>query len=267
MKVYIEFFVAENVVVTALISGLAYRFLGMRPRKLRTALAAIAGTLASVFYPFWELPTPLMVLAKLLVGVALSVLLFTGVCNVPMGVLCFFASTALLAGATLAADCFIAGDLGLALSSPSRLPYGVPSAAALAVYFPARVIVSAVRKRRAESAFVCKAVVTVCGKTAELSGYIDTGNGLEENGMPVAVVKLSSFVREFGEEALLRSCGEKTVSGVGGAAARLILIIPDGFLLYFDKKRNKHSDVILGVSAGGFRRREDMLLPVSVLGG
>ena len=108
MKVYIEFFVAENVVVTVLISGLAYRFLGMRPRKLRTALAAIAGTLASVFYPFWELPTPLMALAKLLVGVALSALLFTGVCNVPMGVLCFFASTALLAGATLAADCFIA---------------------------------------------------------------------------------------------------------------------------------------------------------------
>ena len=69
------------------------------------------------------------------------------------------------------------------------------------------------------------------------------------------------------EGALAAASAEKTAVGVGDASTRLILIKPDRFLLYFDKKRNKHSDVILGVCVGGFSRREDILLPVSVLGG
>ena len=161
----------------------------------------------------------------------------------------------------------VRGDLGLALSSPSGLPYFVPSAIAIAVYIPARVITAAARKMRAESAFICSASVTVGGVTARVRGYFDTGSGLEENGVPIAVIKLVSFVRLFGADALIASHGKKRVCGVGGVQTELILVKPQEFLLYFDKKRNKHSDVILGVSVGGFRRNEDMLLPVSMLGG
>ena len=120
---------------------------------------------------------------------------------------------------------------------------------------------------RAESAFICSASVRVGGVTARVRGYFDTGSGLEENGVPIAVIKLVSFVRLFGADALIASHGKKRVCGVGGVQTELILVKPQEFLLYFDKKRNKHSDVILGVSVGGFRRNEDMLLPVSMLGG
>ena len=267
MKVYIEFFVADNVIVTYLTASLAYAFVGLKTRRLRSAAVSVAGTLASVFYPFWIMPTPLIALSKVVIGIALSVVLFAGLRNIAFGTLCFFASTALLGGATLAAECMVRGDLGLALSSPSGLPYFVPSAIAIAVYIPARVITAAARKMRAESAFICSASVTVGGVTARVRGYFDTGSGLEENGVPIAVIKLVSFVRLFGADALIASHGKKRVCGVGGVQTELILVKPQEFLLYFDRKRNKHSDVILGVSVGGFRRNEDMLLPVSMLGG
>lgn len=266
MKVYIEFVVIDNVVVTVLSSYLAYTFTGIRPKRLRTAATAIAGTLVSVFYPFWSLPTPLIVLAKILVGVLLSVVLFVRVCNVPLGALAFFASTALLAGASVAANCFISGDLGLALSS-HYLPYCLPSAVSVLIYIPTAAVIKAARKKRIENSFRRKVMVTIRGTTAEMTGYIDTGNGLEDDGVPIAVVKLSSVIGKFGDDVLLRySSGSKIVGGIGGET-RLILIKPDKFLLYFDKKRNKYSDVILGISACGFGRNEDMLLPVSVLGG
>ena len=100
-----------------------------------------------------------------------------------------------------------------------------------------------------------------------MRGYLDTGNGLEEDGIPIAVTKLNVFLNKFGADALETAYAEKTVAGIGDAQARLILVKPDKFLLYLDKKRNKYSDVILGITASGFRRTEDMLLPVSVLGG
>ena len=267
MRVYIEFVIIDNMVVTSLAACLSYGFTGTRVRKIRVAVAAVAGTVVSVFYPFWSMPTPLIILAKLFVGVVLSAVLYAGVSNVISGMLTFFASTALLGGACFAADCFIEGDLGLALSEPSNIPYCLPSVISAAIYLPSRILISAARKRRAESAYGYDVLITVNGITAKLRGYLDTGNGLEDNGTPVAVVKMSSFVRRFGEGALAAASAEKTAVGVGDASTRLILIKPDRFLLYFDKKRNKHSDVILGVCVGGFSRREDILLPVSVLGG
>ncbi len=267
MKVYIEFFVIDNVVTTSLASCLSYNFIGIKIRRLRVLIVTVAGTLVSVFYPFWSLPTPLIVIAKLLIGMILSLILFAGIFNIAFGALSFFGATALLGGACIAADCFISGDLGLALSSPSRLPYCLPSAVSLVIYIPARCILSSARKRRAESSYGYDVYVTIGNRTVKMRGYLDTGNGLEEDGIPIAVTKLNVFLNKFGADALEAAYAEKTVAGIGDAQARLILVKPDKFLLYLDKKRNKYSDVILGITASGFRRTEDMLLPVSVLGG
>lgn len=267
MKVYIEFFVIDNVVTTSLASCLSYSFTGIKTRKARVLTVTVAGTLVSVFYPFWSMPTPLIVTAKLLIGIILSLILFAGIFNIAFGALSFFGATALLGGACLAADCFIAGDLGLALSSPSQLPYCLPSAVSIMIYIPAKFIMSNARKRRAESSYGYDVYVTIGTKTVKMRGYLDTGNGLEEDGIPIAVTKMNVFVDKFGIAVLDEAYAEKTVVGIGNSKAHLILVKPDKFLLYLDKKRNKYSDVILGITASGFRRSEDMLLPVSVLGG
>ena len=92
MRVYIEFVIIDNMVVTSLAACLSYGFTGTRVRKIRVAVAAVAGTVVSVFYPFWSMPTPLIILAKLFVGVVLSAVLYAGVSNVISGMLTFFAS-------------------------------------------------------------------------------------------------------------------------------------------------------------------------------
>ena len=76
MKVYIEFVIIDNLVLTSSIAGLSYAACGKRVHKRRTAAAAAIGTVISVFYPFWDLITPLLVAAKIAVGLLLGILLF-----------------------------------------------------------------------------------------------------------------------------------------------------------------------------------------------
>ena len=61
--------------------------------------------------------------------------------------------------------------------------------------------------------------------------------------------------------------GIKTINGVG-ASSKLFLLKPERFILYSDKKKNKHNiDVTLGVSEADFDCSADMLLPPSLIGG
>lgn len=264
MKVYIELFVVDSAVVTSLSACLTYRLVGCKTRPARVFAVTALGTMLSAAYPLLPLPVAAMIALRVVTGLALSALLTVGVCNPPAGTLAFFGATATFAGACVAAGSAAAG---LGLSDPSRLPYLLPSCVAAVMYLPAELAAGAIRRRFAERELGVDVCVTIGGRTARMRGYIDTGNGLSECGTPVAVVKMSSFVREFGASALsTHSVGKAAAEGVGGGT-RLILIKPDKFLLYFDKKRNKYSDVILGISASGFARNEDMLLPVSVLGG
>lgn len=270
MKVYIEFVIIDNLVLTSSIAGLSYAACGKRVHKRRTAAAAAIGTVISVFYPFWDLITPLLVAAKIAVGLLLGILLFARLDRAVLGVLMFFAQTAVVGGVCVFANYLVTGDMGAALTGVPVLPYCVPSAIGAALFFVFRAVFRAAGRRRTASAFVYSVAVTIGGRTARMRGYLDTGNGLydEKTSLPVVVVKLSSLADAFGRRAVVgRICGCKTAEFVGGGKSKLFLIKPDKFLLYSGKKANKYSDVMLGVSERGFGRGEDMLLHPSLVGG
>ncbi len=269
MGPYIEIVILDNFVVTACIAGLAYASLGMRVHKRRTALVALAGTLISVFYPFWTLPTPLLIAAKLAVGLGLGVALFMRLGRTPTGVALFFLHTAVIGGICIFVQFIISGDIGDALTGAPSLPYCLPAGIATLTFFVCRHALRAARIRRVEAAYKSPAAVTIGGRTAELRGFLDTGNGLydERTELPIVVIKLTSLYKAF-DRNILRGrvkgyVAANTIAGTSG----LFLVRPDKFILYSGNKTNKYNDVMLGVSETGFARKEDMLLHPSVIGG
>ena len=257
MKVYIEFFIIDNLVVTSAIVWLSYSFFGMRVRMTRGAVAALAGLAASAAYPYADLPRYFTVSVKLAEGVLLSGILFYGLKKAAPSVAAFFVSTALIGGACYAASCAVDGG---------TLPYLVPSVISVCVAAPVKFLICEARKRYAAMRFVCDADVVVGEKRARLRGFIDSGNALTDGGIPVAVIKMSSFAAAFGTDGLTESTERKFARALGGGE-KLILVKPCKIRLYYGEKPNKYKDVTLGVSALGFNREEDILLPSSVIGG
>lgn len=270
MKVYIEFVIIDNIVLTSSIAGLSYASVGMRVHKRRTAVAAAIGTVISVFYPFLTLATPLLIVAKLTVGVLLGIILFARLQKPVLGVVLFFVQTAVVGGLCIFVNYLITGDIGDALTGTPILPYCVPSAIGAALFFVARYAFRAAKRRRTEASFVYDVEVTVGGTTVVMKGYLDSGNFLydEKTSLPVVIVKLSSLYRAFGRDKTIASIeGYKIAQSIGSIRTKLFLIKPDKFILYSEQKMNKHSDVMLGATETDFSRKEDMLLHPSVIGG
>lgn len=260
----------DNLVLTASIAGLAYAAAGLRVHKRRTAIAAATGTLISVFYPFWQLATPLLIVAKVAVGIMLGLILFARLRKPALGVALFFGMTAVVGGICVFISYLATGDIGDALTGTPILPYCVPAAIGATVFFVGRWCVRAAKRRRVEAAYKYDVKVAFSGKCAALRGYLDSGNCLydEKSGLPIVIVKLSSLEKFFERsEIISRISGCKIAQSVGNMKTKLFLIKPDEFILYSGEKMNKYNDVMLGVTETDFSRREDVLLHPSVIGG
>ncbi len=256
MKVYIELFIIDNIATSLAAAWLSYSFFGMRLHIARTTAAVAAGLAVSIVYPYFRLPLYITIPAKFAVGILLSQILFYGLKKTVPSAMAFFAATALIGGACFAASC---------LAEDDSLPYLVPSLISAAVAVLVKLLIGEARKKYAEMRFSCETDIIFGEKTARFRGFIDSGNGLTDNGVPVAVIKMSAFAAAFGVEELSRSSHRKTDRALGGGE-QLILVKPCKIRLYYGENANIYKDVTLGVSALGFDREEDILLPSSVLG-
>lgn len=267
MKAYIEIVMLDNLILTAAIAGLSYAFLGMRLHKCRTAVAASVGTVVAVTYPYWDFPLPLVIAAKALVGVALALILFVKLEKPLLGIAVFFLQTAAMGGICFAVTIAATGNLVSALTGPPALPYALPSVIGATAYFVVRFFLSLFRRKRTEAGYRYDAEITIAGRTARMCGFLDTGNGLYAETLPIVVVKFSSLAAAFGKEFVAyRVIGEKRIETVSGKG-KLWLIKPDEFRLYSVGGVNTYKDVMLGVTELDFSRKEDMLLHPSVVGG
>lgn len=269
MKAYIEIVVLDNMILTSVISALSYSALGLKPKKRRIAVVAFLCTVISVVSPFFCLPLALMIVIKVVIGVVAAVGLFFNCGRLFLGVLSFFGFTAFTGGLAIYINYLITGSFN-SVYGEAIIPYCVCSAVSALLYFFFKMCLAALKKTREESSLSVKVSVTLCGVTMTLSGFIDTGNGLydENSGLPIVVAKLSALTERVGYHRLKKAVtGRKTVEVLGKEKKQLFLLKADKFVLYSDKKSNIHKDVMIGISVGGFTRKEDLLLGIGLLGG
>ena len=268
MSAYIEVVIMDNLILTSSIAVLSYVTCGQLVRKRRTLVASLLGTAISVTYPFWRLQTALLVIAKIAVGLILSAILFCGLEKPILSTLIFFANTALCGGVCIMLNYFITQDWAKTLALAPTLPYCIPSAIGVTLALCVKRVHGAVQKRRRKSAYTYGVSVTINGKSVAMTGYLDSGNFLFHGNSPIVVIKLTALTRFFERNTIVeRIIGIKTINGVG-ASSKLFLLKPERFILYSDKKKNKHNiDLTLGVSEADFDCSADMLLPPSLIGG
>ena len=253
MVVYVEYVIADNFVMTYNIALLSYRLSGMRPNKLRAAVAALTGTGAAFGYVFvgevWAIW-----LLRLGLAAVLSAVLFASR-NILKGALWFIASTAVFGGAVFAAGYLLTGSAEEATLCPFDIPVALPVAAGAGIYAAARRAAVSLRRRR--SADVVRITVEWRGKRVSCDGLIDTGNGVfdDRTGLPVIIFTAAPTVKLLSDEefAAFITGGKAPpgrrmeISGAGGRQ-KILLVQNARISLYTGENENIINDVAAGLS-------------------
>ena len=262
MTVYVECVIIDNFFVTMLAALLSYRFLSVSVSKTRCIAASAVGTVVAVFYPLMNVHAVLLVLIKIVLGAALSFILFYKKCSVIKGAGAFVMITFFFGGVMFAAGLMIYADVNKALTLPlSDVPIGLFILAAIAAYAVFRRVVMRYKRIRDSCSFVADTEITVFSKTLKSKGFLDTGNGLydEKTGLPIVVLnakaalqlldhdKLSAILNKRGEEISVDAHYIEYAT-VGKKDNRILVLKPDEIRLYFGQTEHRIKDVMIGLS-------------------
>ena len=204
MNVYIEYVIADNFTIDALLLWLAAVTLKLPYKKWRIVLGGIVGALCavvSVFVSGW---------VNYIVKLACLVLMCITACGVGKKLLWYIllvcAYTFVLGGAIIAV--FNLLNIGYVTENGEFYDLDVPLFVyVLAVFFTAFLCYSVafyVKQTRKIAPYLTKAKVYFNGTAREISAFSDSGNTLTFNGIPVCFVtkKFKGFADYFAEQTL-----------------------------------------------------------------
>ena len=260
MDVYIEYVIIDNFVITFMISALTYKLMLKRVAKLRSAIAAIVGTAIAIAYPF-VYNDVLVIVIKLGLWIALSLILFAGKPRLLLCSLTFLAITFLFGGAMFGINYLASGDAYSAMRvNTFDFPISVVIVGTFLCYCFVKKIAISIHKRHDICGSIYKFSVGLFGKTLELSGLMDTGNRLydERAGLPVVVIGIKSLLGVLDNEQIVALSAGRIEAVQRGARyfevstaakkGKILLLKPDFFKLYSDKGEHILYDVTVGVS-------------------
>lgn len=185
---YIELFLADNLLLNLLIVRLAAAMLSVRPPLHRaigcSALAAVIAALAAFRFPLLQSP---IFRAPLLFLMALA-LPFRGIRAFFRAALAVLAATLTVGGCALAVACLSGGG-----TVYGGVRGGITIRAAMITAICASLLPRAagrLLRRRVQNGFTAKVVILHGGFVRRFTALVDTGNTLREpvSGLPVAVV-------------------------------------------------------------------------------
>lgn len=204
MTVYIEYVVIDNMTMNTLLLYAAFLTLRQKPRVWRVLLSALLGTACALALPLLKAPAWAAFLLKLVVALLMTLIVLPKfkLKYYIMSNLIFVAYTFVLGGAILGLFYMTGTDFKAmsALNYTWGVPIGLYAAGiGLFVYLAFNITryISAAKKR---AAFMRKVRLSLNGRVFELKGYVDSGNLMESDGLPVCFVldkRLSKFAAEL----------------------------------------------------------------------
>ncbi len=219
MTVYVEYVIIDNMAFDCLILWAVNSTLRLRGKRWRVILGGVVGT-ACAF---------LTVFLKDVWGIVLKTVCLFAMCVTACGfgkklfwhILLTAAYTFILGGAIIGLFYLFGTDFaaGVNLSYSSEVPIGLYVLGAGIFVFLARAVLSYIRTARHRQPFT-KKIKIVCGSVKEEAyGFLDSGNSLRKDGVPVcfAMKSLRKKISREVAEAILKGCAEsislETVTG------------------------------------------------------
>lgn len=222
MQVYIEYVIADNFIIDAILLRLTYRCAGVKSERIFRFLSAALGTAVAILLPVVKLPKILSIIIKILLAFLMVIIggRFSSTKKYLFSVLLFFSFT-LLSGGAVYGVFYLSGIeildfVNLRYDSP--IPVGVIT---LIVYVVAAVgckVASELIKNKTIYPFFKKCVINAGGIKYKINGYVDSGNMLKEDksGLPIVVIS-KKVSQNLIKDAVFKSpVGKLKIETVGG---------------------------------------------------
>lgn len=205
MTIYIEYALLDNVVFDFILLYALGKILKIRFVKWRLWLAVLIGAAVAVVLPLFNLGVFLSVVIKLALSVVI-VLIFAsyGGKKQFLAALMLFWGLTFAMGGVLFALYYFTGEsfavgADLSISSNSLLP--LFAGGILCFAFLTKNLYAYICGKRARSAFVYDVVITLGGKEYACTGFLDSGNRLTAEGVPVIIAASGKMRRAAAGEA------------------------------------------------------------------
>lgn len=256
MTVYIEYVLLDNLVIDYLLLKASHKIAGVTARKGRLLFCSAAGAVVAAVYPLFADFKVLTVAIKLFCGLFIS-LLSAKFRNKRE----FFITFILFIGLT-----FLTGGAITGIYDLFDVPYSSEISVALMIA-PAYIIISGVTKtvkfiykRKDLFCATYRVELRLNGKKIEVTGFMDTGNGVYDGDSPVI------FCGEKIARRLLFETGGKkpslkkiTVCTVNGKEEKICFRL-DGISIYLGETPNIFNNVTVCVSDKGLDAGYDVIL-------
>ena len=271
-RMYIEFVIADNFLLTYLAGATAARICHKRLRVWRLVLASAVGTAVAVFYPFMRVGFVLQFVIKLSLGAALCVIMFAKTPKPITSSLLFFGCTFAYGGACYAIGLMFYGNSSAAGEFCRKCPLFLVLGTGAAVYLAARYCVKRMKPAHARAPYEYGTDVEVFGSVLHFDAFLDTGNCVFDGktGLPVIITDAERFSEKLGAAAAiefskkldsLRKIRARTPAGT----AEVYIVEPSRITVYSDRHGHKIKAVIGLVGGRKFSGAHEMLLNPAVI--
>ena len=222
MQVYIEYVIADNFIIDAILLKLTYKSAGVKSARLFRLLSAALGTAVAIILPLFKMPKAASVIIKLSLAFSMVIIggKFSCVKKYLFSVLLFVGFTLLSGGAVYGAF-FLAGvkitDF-INLRYDSFMPVGITVFIVYAFTAVGGKIAGELIKNKTVYPFFKKCVINAGGVKYKINGYVDSGNMLKDDksGLPIVVISKKASQNLIKAAALSEPKGKLQIETVGG---------------------------------------------------
>ena len=206
VQVYIEYVIIDNLCVDFVLLYLVAKILNVKPKWYKYILSCFIGTLFAIVIPLFAMPIYISIPLKLLVGFVLSTLLLLGQPFFVkfIGFVFLMVFTFSLGGMTMALIYLFTKNVSstFLISYGGGLPIGLLVLASFLIMQFVLYLSKYVKERRIIAPFLQDIKVKINGNIVKLSGFMDSGNRLEDDisGLPVIVVSKYSLQKKLPSE-------------------------------------------------------------------
>lgn len=275
VRMYIEFVIADNFVLTYLAGACATRMCHNRPCVARLVVGATIGTAVALFYPFFPNVLAITLAIKCLLWVVLCVIMFYKTPHAFVAGLLFLGCTLAFGGGCYAVAVAVSRNAN-ASNFIGKYPMFLLPIGAGAVYAGARYCMRRTKVIRARAPYEYGVEVSVYGVAVNFSAFLDTGNCVFDDmiGLPVIITDMQVFankldgigtVRFVKNLPSLRKISAKTPAGT----VEIRILEPTRVTVYSDRHGHK-INAMVGLVCGNtglFSGTHEMLLGPAAIAG
>ncbi len=284
MEVYIEYVIFDNLIMDYLILFFTKLILNSKIKTKNMLISTLLGVVCAVFMPLVSINFYIMILLKLLLGMAMVIILkkYNNIREFLTHLLLFFTFTFVFGGLCFAVSNMLNVPVsgGGLLINGYEIPMGIfMLLLAVYVYFMVK-LVQYIRHKNKYINYYFDVEIKIDGKSHFLRGYLDSGNKLYDNQtqLPVVVISFKSFCGMFKNMQLQNYLLEKTdAMGLKGAhylnvnnvmcGGKMLVFEVDAINISNNSLNRKNEKVLLGVSERGFGSEYECLLHSEFLKG